>query len=796
MKYVPLFLALCPFLVGAQSGFTISGLITDADNNPLPYVNIRLDRNNKYAVSDENGVYVIKRIRRGEYTITVSSLGFVTQTRNISVNGNEKLNFSLNENVENLEDVTVYGKNEATKISQKAITISSLDVQQVASLSLGAEEVLKTATGVVVRQSGGLGSDLNINLNGLSGNAVRTYYDGIPLQVYGSGIQLNNIPVDALERIDAYKGVMPVDIGTDALGGGINLVPVEQYGDALRASYSVGSFNTHRITLNGNRNFNDKTSLSVVSFFNYSDNDYEMRNIPNVVENIQDDGTVLGVSEEIIDARRFHNRHRSGFVEGTLTLKDRAWADKFSFSASYANRYDQAQQGQFIISTAIGEADQTITGFNQRLDYRKKLFNDKLSLRYFGILSNTTTKTNDSTTAIYDWRGNRLVTENSSGSEIFAIPTLREGRNLGTAHRIIANLGLAQNLNLKVSNFYRYSREKGEDPVGVRITINGEAIDPNTIPSKLTRNIFGVQLEQKWFNGKLTALAFYKNYRYNAESIDILSSSATQLPVREVNATEDGYGVALKYQVLESLFVRGSFERAIRIPTEGEVFGNFAAILPNYELRPESSNNVNAGVTFDQRLGKEGFVTISLDGFIRDQENLIRLEPFGPENAIFRNQAKVDGQGFEFSAKVTPVRNVNLSANLTYQSNQFAENNNASSQSIIGIEIPNIPQFFYNVGGNYKIERIFRSPNSLSLFYTYFFLDRFSINLVSDLDTANPDFVIPEQHVHNTGITYALEETGWSFSLNVQNMFNAELFDNFRIPRPGFNYAFKINYSL
>jgi len=571
-----LVLFLIPVLSSAQSRFIISGKTLDASGQPIAFANVVLDKNNKYAVSDSNGVYQINGVRTGEYTIRTSSLGFQTITRSITVNADLQIDFTLEEKAESLDDVTVFGKSEAKKQTEKAITISSLDIKQLQDLALGTEEVLKTTTGVVVRQSGGLGSELNINLNGLTGQAVRIYYDGIPLQVYGQGIQLNNIPVDALDRVDVYKGVMPVEIGTDALGGGINLVPSKESTDYLRTSYSVGSFNTHRLTFNGRKNFSDRTSLSTISYLNYSDNDYRMRNIPNLVENILPDGSVGGGNEERIDARRFHNQHVSAYAELALRIKDLKWADRLEFATSYSHRDDEIQQGRFIVNTAIGEAERKISAIVQRVDYRKKFFNEKLNVRYYGLLSLAFDKINDSTVNVYNWRGERLQSTNNSGAEIFARPTLREGSDLGTAHRLILNYAIADNVNITLSDFYRYTRIKGEDPVGARLTIEDEIIDPNTIPARLNRNIFGAELNADFFERKLNAIAFYKNYDYRAESIDILQENATALPVREIMDNANGYGFAVKYQVHPTTFIRGSFEQAIRIPSEREVFGDFA----------------------------------------------------------------------------------------------------------------------------------------------------------------------------------------------------------------------------
>ncbi len=480
------------FFYLSLSAADINGRVYDSKTkNALPGVTVILKGTTTGAVTDANGRYVIKNVSPGIYTLEVSSLGFIKVSKSIRVtNSGVELNFSLEESVDQLEAVVIQGEYTAKEIEKEPLTIKSLDAQALGDLSLGAEELLKQTTGVVVRQDGGLGGNVNINLNGLTGNAVRIFYDGTPLEVYGGGIQVNNIPVDALERMDVYKGVMPVDIGTDALGGGINLVPKKLNEKFLNTSYTVGSFNTHRFTLDGGTNLGAKTYVSLLSYINYSDNDFIMRDIRNSFERVNSNGFTV-TDEEVIDARRFHNRHFSTFMEGAIKFSDLSWTDEFKVSLSHSYRDDEIQNGQFLRPTSIGAATRKIESFTQRIDYKKVIFK-KLNLRYFGVLSNTRNTSNDSTTSIYNWEGEILEqASNPAGAEIFVRPTARVGNTLGTAHRVILNYLVTDNLSVKVSDFFRYNKIDGNDPLGVRINIGNESIDPNTIASTLTRNILG-----------------------------------------------------------------------------------------------------------------------------------------------------------------------------------------------------------------------------------------------------------------------------------------------------------------
>lgn len=768
----------------------IRGGVFDNYGNPVPGITLFLEGTNLGVVADENGMFVFGKIDPGSHTLVISGIGYKQQKKTINLKHGEilQIEIQIEEDLEVLDEVMVLGKSVSSELSEGAITISSLSTRPFLARAMGAEDLVKTTTGVVVRQNGGLGSNVNINLNGLSGQAVRIYYDGIPVQVFGGGLQLNTIPIDALERIDVYKGVAPVDVGTDALGGGINLVPSKKSVDYINVSYSLGSFNTHRFTFNGNKKISKRASLYTLSFLNYSDNNYKMRNIRSITEQTLPDGVVVLGKDEFIDVRRFHNRHLSGYIEGGLNWQELKWADQLELGTSFAYRDDEIQHGAFIFRSAVGEATTRFKTLYQRLDYRKNFFHNKLSIRYNGVISITQDEVNDSTLSIYNWRGELLQSSNAPGAEIFARPTQRIGENLGSAHRAIAGYRINKQLEVSFSEFYQYTKIDGNDPVGGRLNIEGESIDPNTIPSTLIRNVFGAEVKGNFLREKLSPVIFFKNYYFSSEAIDILQLNATRLPIRKVNANENGYGAAVKYEISPSFFVRSSYEYALRIPTEGEIFGNFSSILPNYELRPERSRNYNLGLQYSKFYSGLREIFVQVDAFIRDQEDLIRPDAFGPENTIFINEAQVAGKGVEAALRYGPLQSLNLSANLTYQSNRIGTSE---------VQVPNVPRFFYNVGMRFTPENTFENrQRKLEFFWNYFFTDRFSINEVPNISTANPDFIIPAQHLHNTGIIYRVEDRNLSFSFNLQNIFNSEVFDNFKIPRPGINYNFKINYSL
>src|SRR5690606_25849188 len=127
--------------------------------------------------------------------------------------------------------------------------------------------------------------------------------DGIPMDNFGSSFQLNNIPINFAERVEVYKGVVPVWLGGDALGGAVNIVTKNQPGKYLDASYSYGSFNTHKTSVNAGYITDNGFTMMLSAFQNYSDNSY----LVNVRSYDFDTGKFYPAER----TKRFHDAYRN-----------------------------------------------------------------------------------------------------------------------------------------------------------------------------------------------------------------------------------------------------------------------------------------------------------------------------------------------------------------------------------------------------------------------------------------------------------------------------------------------------
>lgn len=128
-------------------------------------------------------------------------------------------------------------------------------------------DLIEREAGVHLRSQGGLGAFTAVSIRGSDPNEVAVFLDGVPLnRASAAAVDLSQLPADGLERIEIYRGVPPLELGSEAVGGAINLVTRKGgAGDHLRASVGGGSFGTRSASVgasHGERDLRVDTSAA------------------------------------------------------------------------------------------------------------------------------------------------------------------------------------------------------------------------------------------------------------------------------------------------------------------------------------------------------------------------------------------------------------------------------------------------------------------------------------------------------------------------------------------------------
>lgn len=773
-------LILIPVLISAQSGFNISGKVKGVDGEPLEFVNIILDKNNKYGVSDANGNYLLQNVPQGSYILTFSTIGFKSIIKKITVNNNVNLNITLKEETEALDDVEIIAKKESTKQKEKAITIGSFEIKDVIATTNVLTEQVNQMSGVRVRNSGGLGSDTDISVNGLTGTSVRQYIDGIPLEFLYPGLNISNIPIGNTKRVDIYKGVIPVDIGTDALGGAINIITENKTKNHLRASYSIGSFNTHIADVNLTL-ANDKNNyVNVNGGIAYSDNDYTF-----------DAKFLVPIDEfnnkiETREAKRFHDAYKLEYMSGAIGTSKKKWEDNAKLSLNYLKGSQEVQNGVTIQTTAIGEALNTAENISAILAYDKTILEDKLKFKTVFNYGLENLVSIDTTRNKYDWDGNATLGTERTAGEI-GERQYSKNKTSGAINRSSLYYDINETNRLLLSNIIA-KRNRIVSLFDFDNNVFREQPDQEMI-----KNILGLQYEGDFFEDKLKVTGAVKSYFYEVTLIDPQNDDL-------FNRGENFYGwnVSFKYTVFPEFDIRGSYEKGFLIPELTQIVGNPPITESNILLKPEKSHNFNLGILYNHTFNKNYRLNLIANAFLREIQDNIYNPPGAGVTSAFENAEDIDSKGVEGEVELKFLKNFNWKTSVSYVDKTFADFADELSKPLIGSSFPNTPSFFYNTRFSWSKKNIFKTKVDFSIYGSFNHIDTFNYTRISTTETveSNPDAFIPESNQVNTGITLHFLDRQIATSFNIRNLTDQKMFDNYSIPLPGRSFNLKLIYEI
>jgi outer membrane cobalamin receptor len=106
-------------------------------------------------------------------------------------------------------------------------------------------ELLSFSPGVVVRDFGGFGQLKTLSIRGSSNDQVIILLDGVRVNSpLGGGVDLSTIPIDYVERFEIIRGGASALVGSDAIGGVVNIVTKKTDKPFTNLSFTYGSFDT------------------------------------------------------------------------------------------------------------------------------------------------------------------------------------------------------------------------------------------------------------------------------------------------------------------------------------------------------------------------------------------------------------------------------------------------------------------------------------------------------------------------------------------------------------------------
>lgn len=773
-----------------ESGFespasSVHGRILDENGSAIEYATVFVKGTQLGTLTDANGYYKLM-LGNGNFVLRVDCMGYEPVEKKIHVGTNplDPLNFTLQTAVNTLEDAVITASG-ISRIQRSAFNAVAVETGELLNSSKNLSDALSKTPGLKLRESGGVGSDLSLMLDGFTGKHVKIFIDGVPQEGVGSSFSLNNIPVGFAERIEVYRGVVPVGFGSDAIGGVVNIVTNKTRRKwFLDASYSYGSFNTHKSNVHTGQTLRNGLMWEFQAFQNYSDNNYY---IDAAVEDFET-GRIDRTKKERV--QRFHDTYHNEVLIGKLGVVDKHWADRLVFSLTYSQQYKEIQNGvrQEIV---YGEKFRHGHSWMPSLEYIKRnLGIQGLDLTLTGNYNRNSSTNVDTAQYKYNWYG-QTKRLNSPGEQSYQ-HARSDNNNWNATATLHYRMGKHHTFTLnQVFNAFQRSNTS---------LLAKEAL-VEAIDKRTQKSITGLQYRwtptRRW---NLSAFAkFYQLWVSGPIATDANQSQYVRT-TRSENAL--GYGVAGSYFLLPGLQAKVSYEKAYRLPTIEEMFGDEDLEMGDIGIRPENSDNYNLNLSYTPQWGTHhlyvegGFFWRDTRDYI--QRNLVDLSG-GKTAASYINYGKVQTVGGNFSARYGYEKWFSIGGNLTYtdvrDNMKIAMGTTDKPNLGYRDRMPNIPFLFADFDINLTWADCGKKGNTLMVLYDNQYLHAFYY-YSSRIGSNKDDYRIPHQFSHNISVSYSMHNGKYNLSLECRNLTDEKLYDNFSLQKAGRAFYAKLRIAL
>ena len=254
-------------LPGLAQNASIQGVITQMDSiTVLSAASVYFEDTNIGAITNGNGYYSIKGVSPGNYTLVVSSVGYFTLKKELTLRANEvhNVDFSMVEAISTLAEVTIItGGNYGVKdISGSVYYISPKEMQRFNYTDIN--RTLRAVPGVNLQEEDGFGLRPNIGLRGTGverSSKITVMEDGILMAPapYAAPAAYYFPTIGRMQGVEILKGSSQIKYGPYTTGGAINLISTQIPNDfSARINLLAGSFggkNLHAFVGNKHKNF-------------------------------------------------------------------------------------------------------------------------------------------------------------------------------------------------------------------------------------------------------------------------------------------------------------------------------------------------------------------------------------------------------------------------------------------------------------------------------------------------------------------------------------------------------------
>lgn len=138
---------------------------------------------------------------------------------------------------------------------------------------------------------------------------------------------------------------------------------------------------------------------------------------------------------------------------------------------------------------------------------------------------------------------------------------------------------------------------------------------------------------------------------------------------------------------------------------------------------------------------------------------------------------------------------INLNGTYLDLRNNLKVDEHGRDNILYGDRLRNTPYLMANAGLEYSMREVFQKSSRLYTYLNAGYVHQFFLGWPSLGAQDNKNY-IPSQLVFDAGLGYTFPSEQLTLALDVSNMLNEQVYDNYLLQKPGRAFFLKINYQL
>ena len=231
-----------------RDGNTIAGHVIEYNTEEgLPFATIKILETGNGTTTDENGNFIFKNIKEGEYTLQAEMMGYITQKKKVTVSRDfaVDIHFAMEEKSADMNEVVVSANRNEVSRKDAPVVVNVLSqklFEQVNSTDLA--KALSYQSGLRVENNCQNCGFPQVRINGLEGPYSQILINSRPIISALSGVYgLEQIPTNMIERVEVVRGGGSALFGANAVGGTINIITKDPINNSYQVATNLSNMN-------------------------------------------------------------------------------------------------------------------------------------------------------------------------------------------------------------------------------------------------------------------------------------------------------------------------------------------------------------------------------------------------------------------------------------------------------------------------------------------------------------------------------------------------------------------------